>query len=221
MSAVSIVTDDREEGVRALIRAEHPAPAYYEKARSHFIKVLERKLTLEQAVRQAHHVQDATERRCALEILDKSKAFLAEQDSRDVIKLPSMQTFLPNNKILKITPVWIQDCRPYRLMILHFWYKPLSELQIKAAAGILSYAIENSYRKYLGFELDFISVAIPEHAAGRRFEVMGWDKIQPLRDADLQNFLVRLCDVWDEYHRRGPRQVRYSRRNGQGSFSFS
>jgi hypothetical protein len=197
MSSVSMVTDDRERGIKDFIRAEHPSPSIYDAARKHFTVALEKKLTIEQLFTQASLIKNETVKKCTLDILEKSRKFLLAQAAGRTVKLPHMEIKLPNDKKLDVSPVWIRDCRPHRLMILHFWKKPLSEIQTRAAAGILSFAIEEEYRKYLGFELDFISISY--HGARRRFEVSGWDKIQPLRDIDLQYFLQRLCDLWDAY----------------------
>lgn len=202
LSAVSMVTDDREYGIKELIRAEHPSPPIYDLARDLFIGVWQGDFTYEAALRQARLEKGSTERNCAVEVLEISKRFLKSRNSKKILKIQHPPYIrLPNGMPLKVGPLWVQDGKN-RLAILHFWLQALTELQVRAAAGILQLAMANDGHQYAGFELDFISTAMPHYASGRRFSLLGWDEIKPLRDADLGHFLQKLYDLWDEYHRR-------------------
>lgn len=204
LSAVSMVTDDREQGVKELIRAEHPSPPIYSLATELFVEVWQGNFTYEAALHQARLEKHATERSCAVQVLEVSKKFLTSDQNKGTkiirVQQPPYIT-LPNGMPLKVGPLWVQD-RKNRLTILNFWLNALTDLQVKAAAGILQLAIESEGHKYAGFELDFISTPIPHYAAGRRFFLRGWDEIKPLQSAELQHFLEKLCSLWNEYHRR-------------------
>lgn len=210
MSSIRIVTDDRQEAVKGLIHAEQTPPARYVVARDLFIEVLSGKMTYEQAYRQAGYEADPIKRRYALRIMEVSKDFFDNTRKYPISQLPTMAVILPNGMELNVAPIWARYDQPMRLMILYLWETPLSDLQLSVAAGLLHEAIRDT--KYRGRELDFISVSRPTHSAGRRLQLMGWEKLKPFYDDDLKSALkFYLCDVWDEYHRRGPRPINLRR----------
>jgi hypothetical protein len=131
--------------------------------------------------------------------------YLMEQAPARVIPLNPMGIDLPNGMELRVSPVWARHFSPTRLLVLHFWREPLSDWQLKAAPAILIAAMKRDKPTCLDLDLDFISVAVPDHATKRRLRTYSFDTLKPLDDDELQRFLQRLCDAWAEYQRRGPR----------------
>jgi hypothetical protein len=211
LSTISMVVDDRSEIVRSLIAAERKSPPVYDPARDLFCVVLEGKLSFEKAMGQARAIVDDTERKCAIEILEASEAFLRRQPSAPVGLFPSMNYQLPNGLILDVSPLWHRRTAPERLMVLHFWQKPLSAWQLSAAGAVIRTSLMHYRQQYLTCELDFISIPRPEGATRRRFELYNWAKINPLGDADLERFWKQFITAWTLYHRKEPREIRRRR----------
>ena len=205
LSAVSMVADDREQIIRELQHAERPSPEVYRPARELFLSVLRGHLDFESALAQAGRVPDEVARRCARDVLRASKSFLMQQQPTEVIPLRGMGIELPNGMELRVSPVWHRRFSPARVLVLHFWRDALSDWQLRAAAGILRLAPAGDKPACLGLDLDFVSVAVPDHSAARRLRSYTWQTLDPLRGDELDHFLQRLCDAWAKYQERGPR----------------
>jgi len=208
LSAVSMVGDDRSRTIQGLVRAEHKSPPRYDLARDLFLDVLRGNFTIESAFSQAQSLPLEIERKCAEEILNTSKSFLSNEPVGRIGLLSPMAIPLPNGMELAVSPVWIRHLSQPRLMVLHFWRQPLSQWQLSAAAAILISAVKRDEPECRYLDLDFISVAVPDHSPERRFRRYDWYTVKPLEDEDLHRFLGRLCDAWKEYHNRGPRVIK-------------
>jgi hypothetical protein len=206
-----MVVDDRSAIVRDLQNAERKSPPVYDPARALFRRVLQGDLSFARAVDQARKISDATEKRCAVEVLDASQQYLTSQPMGPVGSFPPMQFPLPNKMNLSIAPVLLRHLKPERLMVLHFWRAPLSRRQLAAAGAILKEALRRHQPNYCAHELDFVSVAVPEERSERRFQLYDWEKLKPLPAPDLLHFLTQLCSGWADYQRRGPREFRRKR----------
>jgi len=214
LSAVSMVGDDQERTIRELVHAERPSPPIYDPARDLFIGVLRGHFTIEEALVQARRLHDGTERRCAEDVLAASKSFLTKELPAGVARLKPMEILLPNGLELGVSPVWLRYRSPDRLMVLHFWRQPLSDWQRSAAAAILITALKKDNPAYMWLDLDFISVAIPDHSTARRLRLYNWHTLKVLDDEGLSRFLERLCNAWAAYQRRGPRVTKPRRQPG-------
>ena len=213
LSAVSMVGDDQEHTIRQLTYAERKSPPFYNPARDLFIRVLQGDFNVERAVAEAHRLSDDVERKCASDVLEASRSFLMREAPAKVGQLDPMEVHLPNGMELSVSPVWIRHLRPQpRLMILHFWQRPLSDWQLSAAAAILIAALKRHDPACLSLDIDFVSVAVPDYSAGRRLRVYDWYSLKPLDDDGLSRFLHRLCAAWAAYQCREPRVIK-SRHN--------
>jgi len=205
LSSISMVVDDIESIVRDLIHAEHKSPPQYDAARDLSIRVLQGDLSFESALRQAEQLRDETHRKCAIEVLNTAKSFLISAVPAHVALLSEMNIRLPNGMALKVSPVWLRETSPPRLMILYFWLKPFSERQLAATASVLSRALHRHQTKYRSIEIDFISVSKPENSPERRLRCLDWKHLHPMTDTELEKFLQQLCQGWSVYKSRGPR----------------
>jgi hypothetical protein len=214
MSTIRLVTDNREEAMTRLVHAEHKAPSFYLPARETLLDVLRGKLVVAKAIHDLKFLRDPTERKLASQIFAASKKFLEGERPTPTVEASPMEAQLPNRKIIKISPVWVRHHRPQRLMLLYLWEDELTDLQLRVAAGLLHLAIETHSTKFRGRELDFISVARPAFSAGRKLRKYGWDQLNPFYGEELEKALkFYLCDLWEEYHKRGPRPVNEKRRD--------
>lgn len=211
LSTISMVVDDRREIIESLTQAERKSPSRYDPAKAFFCRVLEGDLSVTKALAQANTIADPIERRCAIDILDASKRFLADQTAAHVGPFPAMTIAIPNGLPLSVSPIWLRHLDRPRLMVLHFWQKPLSGWQLGAAGAVLRSALREQQPQFANCEVDFISVPLPEFATSRRFEHYGWAKLKPLPDKELQRFWKQLCTAWDEYQRREPREIKRRR----------
>jgi len=205
LSAISMVGDDQEQAIRELQYAERKSPAVYNPARDLFMSVLRGQLDFRSALAQVGWLPDETERKCARDVLEASKSFLMQEGPAEVKPLSRMGIDLPNGMELRVAPVWVRHLSPPRLLVLHFWREPLSAWQLSAAAAILMSAMKRDKPTCVDLDLDFISVAVPDHSAKRRLRAYNWDTLKRLDDDELRRFLQRLCDAWVEYQNRGPR----------------
>ncbi len=208
LSSISMVCDDVQQIVNDLIHAERKSPKKYHLARDLFLGVLEGDFSFADAVAQARLFGDGTVRKCTLEVLDASRSFLTNGSRSDVTPLDRLWLPLPNGKELLVSPVWLCHSNPHRLLVLHFWLKPLSDWQIKAALAILVEAMKRDNHECLTLDIDFISVARPEHSARRQFQLYDWYKLRPLDEGELDDFLQRLCAGWQKYRSRALREVK-------------
>jgi hypothetical protein len=156
----------------------------------------------------ARRLADATERNCAIDVLNASKAFLIKQPPGKVGQLERMKIRLPNSMDLVVSPVWVRHLDTDRLMILHLWESALSNWQLSAAGAILLSALRQHKPECASLKLDFISIAVPPHRDKRQLQVYSWESLQPLDDVGLFRFFQRLCAGWKEYRRRGPRPIK-------------
>jgi hypothetical protein len=122
-----------------------------------------------------------------------------------------MSVSIPSGLRLNVSSVLFRHLDPERLMVLHFWQKPLSDWQLSAAGAVLQSALLQHQPEFANCEIDFISVPFPEFAPHRRFEHYNWTKLKPLNDNDLQRFWNQFCDAWSIYKRREPREIRRRR----------
>jgi hypothetical protein len=211
LSTISMVVDDRASIVESLTQAERKSPSRYEPAKEMFCRVLQGDLSPAQALVQARNLPDPVERKCAVDILQASGKFLCAETAARVGPFPAMSFPIPNGMELPIAPIWLRHLDPHRLMILHFWLKPLSAWQLSAAAAVLRTALLRHQPEYSDCELDFISVSLHEPASQRRFERYGWAKLKPLDETDLGRFWKQCCGAWTDYRSRGPREFRRKR----------
>ena len=184
LSTISMVVDDRTSMVDSLTQAERKSPSRYEPARELFCRVLQGDLSVAQAIVQARKVSDPTERTCAVDILKASERFLGADTPAHIGLFPAMLTSIPNGMKLSVSPIWLRHLNPQRLMVLHFWRTPLSAWQLGAAAAVLQAALVRHRPEYSNCELDLISVS----GSPRRFERYSWEKLKPLKEADLLDF---------------------------------
>jgi hypothetical protein len=208
LSMVSMVGDDEAYTIQQLVHAEQKSPPVYDPTRDLFTSVLEHKFTYQEALREVERLPDETERKCARDVLRASKSFLVGEPAARVGKLEPMSICLPNGMELSVSPVWLRHLAPRRLMVLHFWQKPLSQWQLGAAAGILIAAMQRDQPLLTSLEIDFISVSKPEDRPQRRFQRLGWAELGPLYGDELQRFLKRFCDAWERYKKRQPRLIK-------------
>jgi hypothetical protein len=211
LSTISMVVDDRSLIVQSLVQAERKSPSVYEPAKDLFCRVLQGDFNVNQAISQARKILDPTERRCAVNVLQASASFLNREKPAHVGPLPPMSYTLPNGMNLSVAPLLLRHCKQERVMVLHFWQKPLSQWQVNAAGAVIQSALATHQRDYLGREIDFISVSLPERASSRRFERYDWTKVKPLTEAELARFWKQLLAAWSEYQRREPRAIRRRR----------
>jgi len=207
LSMVSMVGDDPAYTIQQLERAEQKSPPVYDPTRALFVASLEGKFTHQEALAQAERLPDETERKCARDVLRASKSFLVEETPARVGRLEPMSLCLPNGMPLSVSPLWLRHLPQKRLMVMHFWQKPLSLWQLSAAAGILITAMQQDKPLLASLEIDFISVAQPEDRLKRQFQRLGWTDLDPLYGDELQRFLRRFCDAWEKYKKRGPRLI--------------
>jgi hypothetical protein len=211
LSTISMVVDDRPSIVKRLTNAERKSPSTYEPARDLFCRVLQGDLTLDQALVQARKVADSTDRKCAVDVLQASARFLQSETPARAGQFPAMSVTIPNGMKLTVAPIWLRHLDPQRLMVLHFWRKPLTSWQLGAAAAVLRLALVRQRPGYSGYELDFISVSEHEATSERRFERYGWTALKPLDEQDLSRFWKQFCGAWSEYQKIGPREFRRRR----------
>lgn len=211
LSTISMVVDDRAAIMQSLIQAERKSPPRYEPAKALFCRVLQGDFHVEQALDQARKLADTTERKCAIEILQASEKFLRGELQGRVGPFPSMSISLPNEVELGLSPVWLRHLDPERLMILHFWRRPLSQRQLSAAGAVLRVALSLHKPNHSSCELDFISVSLPENASQRQFRRYSWTTIKPFKEEELSRFWKPLCATWLDYQRRQPRKIKRKR----------
>jgi hypothetical protein len=208
LSMVSMVGDDQGYTIQQLERAEQKSPPVYDPTRDLFVAQLEGKFSYQEALAQAELLSDETESKCARDVLRESRSFLSTESPARVGRLEPMAIRLPNAMPLNVSPVWLRHLPQKRLMVLHFWQKPLSLWQLSAAAGILIAGMQEDKPLLASLEIDFISVAKPEDRPKRQFQRFGWTDLDPLYGDELQRFLRRFCDAWEKYKKRGPRLIR-------------
>src|SRR4029077_9977317 len=165
----------------------------YHSTRDLFLSVLRGQLEFQAALAQARRLPDEVTRRCAREVLEASERFVVEEQPAELSPLAGMGVDLPNGMELRVSPVWIRHFSPPRLLVLHFWWDALSDWQLRAAGGILWLARARDKPGCLGLDLEFISVAVQDHSAGRRLRSYTWKTLRPLHGEELDRFLQRLC----------------------------
>jgi hypothetical protein len=210
LSTISMVSDDLTFTIQRLKEAEQPPPAIYEPTRDLFLTILQGKLRFDDAWKQASRIPYPTERKCACQVLDVARDFFADQLPARIYPLKGLRYSLPNGLPLQISPIWIRETSPNRLLILHFWQTPFSDWQRSAMASVLREALEGS--ENAPSEIDFISVPFSDRANRRQFEVYNWKRLKPLSDIELKRFWKAFLDAWAEYQRRGPREIKIKRR---------
>jgi len=211
LSTISMVVDDRASIIESLTQAERKSPPRYEPAKEMFRRVLQGDLSVAQALVQARNLPDPVERKCAVDILQASEKILRAETPARVGPFPAMSFQIPNGMELSISPIWLRHLDQQRLLILHFWLRPLSAWQLSAAAAVLRTALLHHQPEYSNRELDFISVSLQEPTSQRRFERYGWVKLKPLSETDHSRFWKQFCAAWTEYRSRGPREFRRKR----------
>jgi hypothetical protein len=211
LSTISMVVDDRSLIVQKLIQAERKSPAIYAPTKDFFCSVLQGRFSFEEALHQAHHLTDITERKCAIGVLRASEGFLRGERPVPVTSFPNMTYSLPNGMELNVSPILIRHFNPERLMVLHFWQDPLSDWQLSAAGAVLRSAICDQQSQYRSCEVDFISVPFPEFSPRRRFERYSWTKLKPHSAEELERSWRQFLSAWMEYQRKGPREIRRRR----------
>jgi hypothetical protein len=127
-------------------------------------------LSASKALVQARVILDPVERKCAQGIIQACRAFLTRQAPAHVGIFPTMGYSLPNGLNLSISPIWLRHLDPKLLMVLHFWQKPLSAWQLGAAGAVLRSALTQQQPAFANYEIDFVSVPLPEFARERRLE---------------------------------------------------
>lgn len=210
LSTISMVVDDRTAIVKSLTWAERKSPPKYMPARDLFCTALSGKFTFESALKQAANLS-GDEKSCAIDVLKASKDFLVQEPRRRIGTFQSMQIELPNGLDLNISPVFLRHFERPRLMVLHFWKRPLLPRQLSAAGTALQRALIENRFDPSNYELDFISVSQLENAIQRQFRIYNWKTIKPLSDKELTRFWKLLVDAWSDYKQRPPRRIK--RRN--------
>jgi hypothetical protein len=217
LSAVSMISHDREQIVRRLVSAERQSPSVYGPARQLFLSVVEGTFPFEYAYRQAGLLKDPIERKCAISVIGAARKFLISFSPTRITRLPTMAISLAGGMKLDVTSVLLLHTNPLRLMVLHMWEEPLSEFQLSGAAGILRQAIAEHAPELSGCELEFVSIPLPAGRETRRLIRLDWKRLKPFEHEQLEQFLAFLLEAWKEYQRRGPRKVR--RRNTPDLFN--
>lgn len=207
LSTISMVVDDRSVIIQKLRQAERKSPSVYEPSRELFLRVLEGKLDFDRATVQARRIADEIERRCAVQILDASEHFLRSERPARHFRLPHLEYTLPNGLSLDVSPIWVRNFDPDRLMVLHFWQASLSDRQLAAAAAVLRTALLTSQPQYTSCEIDFVSIAFFQSGNRRRFERYNWVKLKPLKEAELSRFWRHFAAAWSQYQSMEPREV--------------
>jgi hypothetical protein len=211
LSTISMVVDDGAAIVQKLKEAERKSPPVYGPSRELFLTILKGKLSFDRAIKQARHLTDETERKCAIQILNASRDFLRNERPQLINPVSNLSYILPNGMPLKVTPIWIRRCDPDRLLALHFWETPLTEWQLGAAAAVLRSALFDLQPQYASCEIDFISVSFSQFYPSRRFERLNWAKLKPLDESGLNRFWSRFIKAWSQYRRIGPREIKSKR----------
>ena len=199
LSTVSMVVDDRSEIVKSLRRAEQKSPSIYQPARDLYRRVLQGDLSFDQAWLQSQRLTDETQKQCCIEVLLASKNFLCNQTPARIATLPTFIHSLPNNMELAVAPILLRYTSPPRLMVLHFWRKPLSPWQLSAASAIIKRCINADETSYSNYGIDFIAVSIPKSATSRRFENRDWTHLSPLNQRELDRFWSTFIAGWNLY----------------------
>lgn len=211
LSTISMVRDDHYSIVQKLRDAEQKSPPVYNPTRDLFLATLSGRLPYNKAMEQAWRLTDAVEKSCATQILDAAKNFLENERPCHIAPLTGLSFALPNGLPLPVTPIWLRQFNPNRVLVLHFWQTPFSQWQLGAAAAVLRASITRQIPEYSSSEIDFISVPLVEATSKRRFEKLNWTRLKPLSDDDLARFWSQFLKAWNEYHRRGPREIRARR----------
>ena len=146
LSTISMVGDDKHSILQRLQDAERKSPSVYEPTRALFLAILEGKLDFEKAMQQAWRLQDETEKKCATQVLDASKHFFEQQRPAHIAALTGLVFTLSNGLRLSISPIWVRQCDPDRILVLHFWQKAFSDWQLFPR----SEAVSAQEPKYLG-----------------------------------------------------------------------
>ena len=209
LSTISMVSDDKYSIIQKLRDAERKSPSVYEPTRALFLATLEGKINFEKAMQQAWRIPDETEKKCATQVLYASKDFLERQRPAHVAALTGLVFTLPNGLPLSVSPFWIRQCDPDRILVLHFWQTAFSEWQLSAAAAVLRHALDD--HEYAASEIDFISVPFSEALNRRRFEIYNWRTLKPLQSDELKRFWDRFISAWSEYQYKGPRAIKVRR----------
>jgi len=208
LSTISMVVDDQSAIIKSLIHAERKSPPKYAPTRDLFFRVLKGDLSFSQALKQARLLPDHVQRRCALEVLEASKDFLRDTPKGVVTEFPPLQIQIPNQLALDVSPVWLQHRDPKKLLVLHFWRRPLADRQRSAAAIILRKALLQQQPFFSGCELDFVSVSVPTNSSSRKFRLYDWKGLKPLDERDLVRFWQPFLEAWSKYQSREPRRFR-------------
>lgn len=212
LSTISMVVDDRAAIVRELVQAERTSPSCYQPARDLFLSILKGEFSHEKALEQAKYLTDAVEARCAVAVLTVAADFLKSQSPSHLLRLEFPLATLPTGMALKVGPVWVRHWQAEeRLLVLHLWQSPLTQRQLGAAGRLVRDAVYARHPRYATSEIDFISVATPDLASGRRFHCYGWEALKVLNDAENLRFWRQFGEAWDVYLRRGPRIVKSRR----------
>lgn len=208
LSTISMVVDDRSQVIKGFIGAERKSPPRYNAARELILRVLRGQINLQQAQDFADTVSDPVDRRCAQQVLRASQPFLKDASSAPVTALPAMAIEVRADLTLSVRPVWLRQLEEPRLLLLHLWDRPLNERQVRAGLAILKNALALEQPALAYREIDFVSIATPDLAGGRRCQVYGWQTLAPMEDDELVRFFRDMLSAWDEYHRIGPRPVK-------------
>jgi hypothetical protein len=216
LSTISMVVDDQSAIIKSLTHAERKSPPKYAPTRDLFFRVLKGDLSFSQALKQASLLPDQVQKECAVEVLEAAKDFLRDAPKGVVTEFPLMQVQIPNELALDVSPVWLQHLDPKKLLVLHFWRRPLADRQRSAAATILRRALLQQQPFFSGCELDFVSVSVPTNGSSRKLRLYDWKGLKPLDERDLVRFWQPLVEAWSKYQSREPR--RFRRRGERGLF---
>jgi hypothetical protein len=208
LSTISMVGDDESAIIQKLVHAERKSPSVYAPSRDLFLAALEGKLNFEDVMRQAWNLSDEIQRKSAVSVLSTSKTFLSRERSVHISSVQKLEFSLPNGMPLDVTPVWLQQSNPPKLMILHFWRTPLSQWQLSAAAAVLKSTIRNQLPQLEACDIDFISVSFAQGSNSREFQRLNWTKLKPLNQVDLDRFWNYFLVAWSQYQRKAPRKIR-------------
>ena len=204
-----MVGDDRHSIIQKLRDAERKSPSVYEPTRALFLSVLRGKLDFEKAMQQAWRISDDVEKKCATQVLYASKDFLESQRPAHIAALTGLVFSLPNGLPLSVSPIWVRQSDPDRILVLHFWQTPFSDWQLSAAAAVLRQVLADY--EYGASEIDFISVPFSEVSNRRRFELYSWRKLKVMPPDELKRFWDRFISAWNEYQHKGPRAIKVRR----------
>ena len=207
-----MTSDDQALIIKKLKDAEIKTPAFYKTARELFNRILSGDLTFDQAYHQADEIVEPTDRRCALDVLAVSENFLRNEPKSPISRFPRRSITLPNGLPLAVSPIFVRNAQPKRLLVLYFWNTPLSSRQISTVAAVVRMATR-AESGYDDADLDFVSASLNSSGQRREFRHLNWAKCKPLSDAELTRFWGLFTAAWERYQRMPPREIK-SRRDG-------